>query len=200
MRRPASAAAWANAGILGEADAVGRGLHAEVADLAGVGDRVEEERRDRRLAARELHRHLAPRLDRERVVEDLLDLVERELVDVADLVGVHEARIAHHVAAVRQVDGEDRAAAVLDGRGAVVVQAIGDRLEVAAREQRLRCASRNAGIDGEHVGEGAVLGQVFSMTICPSRSTMCALISPACPVDERLDDPARRRECVAASP
>ena len=36
----------------------------------------------------------------------------RQLVDVADLVGVHEARIAHHVAAVRQIDGQHRAASV----------------------------------------------------------------------------------------
>ena len=84
---------------------------------------VEEVRRERRLAAGELHRHLPARLDRDRVVEDLLDVVQRQLVDVADLVRVHEARVAHHVAAVRQVDREHRAAAVLDatrcrGRGA----------------------------------------------------------------------------------
>ena len=48
---------------LGELDAVGRRLDAVVADLARVADRVEEVRRDRRLAARELHRHLPARLD-----------------------------------------------------------------------------------------------------------------------------------------
>ena len=53
-----------------------------------------------------------------------------------DLVGVHEARVAHHVAAVGQVDGEDRAAAVLDGAAAVVVEllvVVGP--DVAARER-----------------------------------------------------------------
>src|SRR5690606_4071228 len=50
-------------GALGELDAVGRGLHRVVADLLRVADRVEEVRRERRLAARELHRHLPTRLD-----------------------------------------------------------------------------------------------------------------------------------------
>src|SRR2546422_165171 len=49
--------------ILGELDAVGRRLDAVVADLARVAHGVEEVRRDRRLAAGELHRHLAPRFD-----------------------------------------------------------------------------------------------------------------------------------------
>ena len=64
-------------------------------------------RRDRRLAARKLHGHLAARLDRDRLVENVLDLVEGKLVDEADLVGIHEAGIAHHVAAVRQVNRQD---------------------------------------------------------------------------------------------
>ena len=122
-------------GALGELDAVGRRLHAVVADLARVADRVEEVRRHRRLAARELHRHLAARLDRDRVVEDLLDVLPRQLVDEPDLVRVHEARVAHHVAAVGQVDGQHRAAAVQHGGGAVVVQllvVVG--ADVAARE------------------------------------------------------------------
>ena len=58
--------------ILGELDAVGGRLDAVVADLARVADRVEEVRRNRRLAAGELHRHLPPRLDADRVVEHLL--------------------------------------------------------------------------------------------------------------------------------
>ena len=93
---------------LGELDAVGRRLHAVVADLARVAHRVEEVRRERRLAARELHRHLPLRLDRDRVVEQRLDLFPAELVHEPDLVRVHEARVAHHVAAVRQVDRQHR--------------------------------------------------------------------------------------------
>ena len=70
---------------------------------------------------------------------------QRELVDVADLVGVHEARVAHHVAAVGQVDGEHRAAAVLDRRAAVLAQRRRRRQEVAARDRAARCAASNAG-------------------------------------------------------
>jgi hypothetical protein len=92
---------------LGELDAIGGRLHAAVAHLARVSHGVQEVRRHRRLAARELHRHLPLRFDGDRVVEDLLDVLPRQLVHEADLIRIHEARIAHHVAAVREVDGED---------------------------------------------------------------------------------------------
>ena len=120
---------------LGELDAVGRGLHRVVADLARVADRVEEVRRQRRLTAGELHRHLALRLDGDGVVQHRLDVVPRELVHEAHLVGVHEARVAHHVAAVGEVHRQHRAAAVLDRAAAVVVEllvVVG--LDVAAGE------------------------------------------------------------------
>ena len=59
-------------------------------------------------------------------------------MDEADLVRIHEARVAHHVAAVGQVDREDRAAAVLDGGAAVVVELlVGVRPDVAAGEHVL---------------------------------------------------------------
>ncbi len=48
---------------LGELDTVGGRLDRVITDLAGIGDGVEEVRRQGRLATRELHRHLAPRLD-----------------------------------------------------------------------------------------------------------------------------------------
>ena len=47
---------------------------------------------------------------------------QRQLVDVTHLIGVHEAGIAHHVAAVGQIHRQDGAAAVLYGAAAVVVQ------------------------------------------------------------------------------
>ena len=155
MRMPASRACAGELRLLREADAVGRGLDAEVADLARVADGVEEDRRDRRLAARELHRHLPARLDADRVVEQLLDFVQRQLVDVADLIGVHEARVAHHVAAVGQVDREHRAAAVLDRRRAVVVQPVGHGVEITAREQRFDALEERR-VDRQRVGERAV--------------------------------------------
>ena len=91
---------------LGELDAVGGSLDAGVADFAGVGDRVKEVRAECGLASGELDGHLTTRLDGDGVVEHGLDLVPGELVDEADLIGVHEAGVAHHVAAVGEVDGE----------------------------------------------------------------------------------------------
>ena len=138
---------------LGELDAVGRRLHRVVADLARVANRVEEVRRQRRLAAGELHRHLALRLDGDGVVEHRLDVVPRQLVHEADLVGIHEARVAHHVAAVGQVDRQHRAAAVLDRRAAVVVEllvVVG--ADVAAREHFFEVLEEG-GVHRHHVFE-----------------------------------------------
>ena len=120
---------------LGELDAVGGRLHAVVADLAGIAHGVEEERAHGRLAAGELHGHLAARLDLGGVIENFLNFFPAQFVDVADLVGVHEAGIAHHVAAVGQVDSQHRAAAMAHRAGAVVVQGfVVVRGNVAARE------------------------------------------------------------------
>ena len=55
---------------------------------------------------RELHRHLTTRLDGDRVIEHGLDFFPRQFVDVAHLIRVHEAGIAHHVAAIGKVDGQ----------------------------------------------------------------------------------------------
>src|ERR1700687_1888714 len=91
---------------LGELDAVGGRLDAVVANLAGMGDGLKEIRAHSRLAAGELNGHLAARLDAQCVVENFLNFVPAQLVDIAYLVGVHEAGIAHHVAAVGEVDRE----------------------------------------------------------------------------------------------
>ena len=86
---------------------------------------------------------------------------QRQFVHEADLVGVHEARIAHHVAAVGQVDGEHRAAAVGDGAGAVLVQlGIVVRADVAAGEDVFQVLEER-GIDGHHVFEVAVDGAIL---------------------------------------
>src|SRR6185503_7121306 len=90
--------------LLGEADAVRRALDAEIANLARVSHGIEEVRAECGLPAGKLNAELAPGLHAQAVVEDLLDVAPFELVDVPDLIGVHEARVAHHVAAVGQVD------------------------------------------------------------------------------------------------
>ena len=79
----------------------------------------------------------------------------------AHLVGVHEARIAHHVAAVGQIDGQHRSAAVLDGAGAVVVQLfVVVRADVAAGENLFQVLEERR-IDRHHVFEVAVLGAIL---------------------------------------
>ncbi len=76
----------------------------------------------RRLAAGELHGHLPARLDLHGVVQNFLNLLPAQLVNVADLVRVHEAGIAHHVAAIGQVHRKHGAAAVANGARTVLVQ------------------------------------------------------------------------------
>jgi hypothetical protein len=54
---------------------------------------------------------------------------------LSNMVLIHEAGVAHHVAAVRQIDGKHRAAAVGDSRGTVIVQlAVVVGADIAARE------------------------------------------------------------------
>ena len=102
---------------------------------------------------------------RDRVVEHHLDVFPRQLVDEPDLVRVHEARVAHHVAAVGQVDGEHRAAAVLDRAAAVVVQLlVVVRADVAAREhvfevlEERRCRSPSRPRSGRESGSPSPSG------------------------------------------
>ena len=73
-----------------------------------------------------------------------------------DLVGVHEARIAHHVAAVRQIDRQHRSAAVRDGAGPVIVKlfvVVG--ADVAAGEHVFEMLEERR-VDRHHVFEVAV--------------------------------------------
>ena len=77
-------------------------------------------------------------------------------MDEADLVGVHEAGIAHHVAAVGEIDREHAAAAVGDGAGAVLVQlGVVVGADVAAGEDVFQVLEEG-GVDGHHVFEVAV--------------------------------------------
>jgi len=98
-------------------------------------------------------------------------------VDEADLVGIHEARVAHHVQAIGEVDGQYGTAAVLHGGGAVVVEllvVVGE--DVAAGKHIFEVRENSGSIDMTFF-EVAVLGQSFTMRILPSRSRS-ALISP----------------------
>ena len=146
---------------LRELDTIRRSLHRVVANLTGVGDSIEEVGRQGRLTAGELDRHLAARLDLDRIVQHGLDLVPRQFVDEANLVRVHEAGIAHHVATVGQIDGQHRTAAMGDGRGAVVVEfLIIVGADIAARENFFKMGEK-LGIDRHDVFEVTVLGAIL---------------------------------------
>ena len=120
---------------LSELNTVRRGLHRVVANLTRITNRVQEVGRQRRLATGELHRHLAARFDRNGVVEHRLDVFPRQFMHEPDLVRVHEAGIAHHVAAVGQIDRQHRATPVGDRRRTVVVELVVIvGADVAARE------------------------------------------------------------------
>src|SRR4051812_17449600 len=78
---------------LRELDSIGRALHRVIANLARVFDRIDKVRRDGRLTAGELYRHLPARLNRNRVVQDLLHILHAQLMHETDLVRIHKAWI-----------------------------------------------------------------------------------------------------------
>ena len=78
-------------------------------------------------------------------------------MDKPDLVGVHKAGVAHHVAAVGQIDRQNRSAAVLNrGRAVIVKLFVVVRFDVAAREERFDVL-QELRVDRHHVFEMAVL-------------------------------------------
>jgi hypothetical protein len=82
-------------------------------------------------------------------------------VDEANLVGIHEARIAHHVATVREIHRQNGAAAPLHGRRAVVVQLlIVVRAHVAAGKHGFD-VPEHLRINRHYVFEVAMLGAVL---------------------------------------
>ncbi len=115
---------FAKLDVFGEANAVRRREDAIETDLLRVSDGFEVVRRKRRLTAGEENDDLASRFERNRAIENRFRVFERRLVNIANLVCIHEARIAHHVAAVGQVDGQNRAASELDVRSSVMMNVL----------------------------------------------------------------------------
>ena len=77
--------------VLRETDAVGHDADPVESDAFRVADGIEEVMRDRRLTTSKQNIELALRLERTRALEDLPDIVHRELMDVRSMVGIHEA-------------------------------------------------------------------------------------------------------------
>ena len=119
----------------------------------------------------------------------------------ADLVGVHEARIAHHVAAVGQVDRQHRAAAVRDRATS--------RACAASRRCARGCRGRGKPLPGASRKPVSIaitsskwpwIGQSFTIRILPSRSMICALISPDFLVHQHFVAAVCRRESAGGFP
>src|SRR5688572_23852515 len=148
--------------VFGEANAVGRGENPVETDLLRISDGLEVIRRERRLTAGEENDHLASWFERNSTVQDRFRVFKCRFVNVANLVCVHEARIAHHVATVGQVDSQHRAAAKLDVGSPVTMHVfVFGGAEVATEEERLD-AFEKRGIRRHHVFKLAVLRTVLA--------------------------------------
>src|ERR671914_450869 len=95
---------FAELDVFGKTNSVGCSENAIEADLLRVGDGLEIVRRERWLTTGEQNNYLTSRFERDCAVQDRFGVFESRFVNIANLVCIHEARVAHHVAAVRQVD------------------------------------------------------------------------------------------------
>src|SRR5215472_541793 len=109
-------------GAASKFDPVRGRLDHPIANLAGVANGCEKIGREGRLTTGELDRQLAARPDGDRIVEQLTNRIPVQLVDESDLIGIHEAWITHHVAAIGEIDSQHRATAILNRTAAVMVQ------------------------------------------------------------------------------
>ena len=142
-------------------NAVGCRLHRVVSHFACVTHGIQEVGRQGRLAAGKLHTHLPSRLDGDGVVEHRLDFFPGQLMDESHLVGVHEAGIAHHVAAIRQINRQHRPAPVLHrGRSVMMKLLVVMRRNIAAGEHVLQML-RELGVDRHYIFEVTVGGAIL---------------------------------------
>ncbi len=143
--------------VFGKANSVGCRKDSIEADLLRVSDGFEIVRRKRRLAAREENDDLPLWFERYGAIEDRFRVFVCRLVYITNLVCVHKARVAHHVAAVGEIDSQNRASAKLDVRRSVVVHVrIFGGAEVAAKKERFNTLEKGR-IRGHHIDEFTVL-------------------------------------------
>src|SRR5260221_5647517 len=110
--------------VLGITNAVGRRQNTVETDLFRVSDRFEKMWSDGGFTAREQDDDLTTRLERTCSVENFFCVFERRLVDISDLIRIHEARIAHHIAAVGKIDSQNRPTTKLNVGCSVMVNVL----------------------------------------------------------------------------
>ena len=113
------------------------------------------------LAARKLHRELPPRLYFYRIVQDFLNFVPGQLVNVTHLVCIHKARIAHHVAAIGEIDSQNRAPAISNRARPMLMQALIVMRRNIAAGKILLDPGQEARINGHKIFASAVDGTLF---------------------------------------
>src|SRR5262245_36169556 len=80
----------------------------------------------------------------------------------ANLVGVHEAWVTHHVAAIGQVDRQHGATTVFDRARTVIVELlVVVRVDIASRKHRFDVGEK-LGVDGHHVFEVTMSGTILN--------------------------------------
>ncbi len=127
-------------------------------NLARVINGFEEVRRKRRLAAGEKNNHLALWFEGDSAIKNRFRIFERRLVNIANLICIHEAGIAHHVAAISQVYGQHGAATKFNIGSSVTMNCgILGRAKISSKEQRFDSFEKSR-IRGHHVIKLPVLG------------------------------------------
>src|SRR5438067_2268153 len=147
---------FAELNIFSKTNSVGCGQDAIETNLPGVSDGFQVVRRERGLATREQDNDLSFRFERNSAIKNRFCIFERRLVNVTNLVRIHEAWVAHHVAAVGKIDSEYCAAAKLNVRSSMLVHMrVFGGLKIATKEKRLDALEKRR-IRSHHVYELAV--------------------------------------------
>src|SRR5258705_3014173 len=107
--------------VLGETYAVGGRKNSVEANLLSVSDDFELVGRKSWFTTGKENNDLALWLKRNCAIQNCFGIFKRRLVNIANLIRVHEAGIAHHVAAIGEVDSQNSAATKLDVRCAVMM-------------------------------------------------------------------------------
>ena len=142
---------------LGEANPVGGRQNPIESDLLGVGDGFDEEWGEGGFSSGEEDDHLATRLVGDGAVQNGLDVFKLRLMNIANLIGIHEAGIAHHVASVGQIHRQHSAASELDAGVPMAMDVVIFGATEIPPEEEAFDSTGKFGVGGEHIFERPVL-------------------------------------------